>query len=67
MTTATIARPESAAPAQPGLDLVDCPDCGTPASVTRRAVLDSTDGPVEHVALRCGRRHVFLMPTFLLG
>lgn len=47
--------------------LTCCPDCGAPAEITRRAVLESTDGPIEHVGVRCVRKHVFLLPTFLLA
>jgi hypothetical protein len=47
-------------------ELTNCPDCGAPAEITRRVVLESTDGPVEHVGVRCVQRHIFLMPTFLL-
>lgn len=47
--------------------LTGCPECGAPAEITRRDVLESTDGPVEHVGVRCIRKHIFLMPTFLLG
>ncbi len=46
--------------------LTSCPDCGAPAEITRRDVLESTDGPIEHVGVRCVQRHIFLMPTFLL-
>lgn len=46
-------------------ELTSCPQCGAPAEITRRDVLESTDGPVEHVGLGCVQRHVFLMPTFL--
>ena len=30
-----------------------CPDCGRPAEVIDRFVLDSTAGPIEHVKIRC--------------
>lgn len=43
-----------------------CPECGLPAEETDRFVLDSTDGPVEHVALRCARKHHFRMPVDIL-
>lgn len=45
------------------LDLTTCPDCGTAAHVEWRAVLESTDGPVEHAKVRCERRHWFLLPV----
>lgn len=28
---------------------VPCPECGAPARVTRQLLLDSTDGPIEHL------------------
>lgn len=42
---------------------VDCPECGLPAHVEWRAELASTDGPVEHVKIRCISRHWFFMPA----
>ena len=47
----------------PALQLTACPECGLPTEITRRQVLASTDGMIEHVGLRCLARHVFLMPT----
>jgi hypothetical protein len=49
------------------MDTTTCPECGAPAEVTDRTVLESTDGPMEHVKLQCVRRHWFLMPTALLA
>jgi hypothetical protein len=49
------------------MDTTTCPDCGAPAEVTDRCVLESTDGPVEHVRVLCLRRHWFLMPTASLA
>ena len=46
-----------------GLELTGCPACLAPAEITDRFVLPSTDGPVEHVALHCARRHLFRVPT----
>jgi hypothetical protein len=43
--------------------VVACPECGHPATVVDRAVLESTDGPVEHVRVRCPGGHHFFMPT----
>lgn len=37
------------------------------AEVLWRDVLESTDGPIEHVSLRCAQRHVFFMPTAKLS
>lgn len=36
-----------------------CPEDGTPLVVLRRFVLESTDGPIEHVSGRCQRSHPF--------
>jgi hypothetical protein len=48
--------------------LEDCPEpgCGMPAEVLDRYTLLATDGPVEHIAVRCVDRHQFLMPVELL-
>jgi hypothetical protein len=48
------------------IDLTTCPECGGAAEVEDRSALFSTDGPMEHVRLRCIRRHWFLMPVALL-
>ena len=52
----------SAAP----LLMVTCPDCGLPAEVVDRFVLDSTNGPVEHIRIRCAAGSPFLIPTSYL-
>ncbi len=44
-----------------------CPECGSLAEVTDRAVLESTDGPVEHARVTCLRRHWFLLPVAALA
>ena len=44
-------------------DLTTCPDCGAVAEVNDRFVLESTDGPVEHVRTQCVRRHWFVLPA----
>jgi hypothetical protein len=41
--------------------LAPCPECGLPAEIQDRFCLDSTDGPVEHVALSCINDHHFRM------
>jgi hypothetical protein len=41
--------------------LTPCPQCGMPAEITDRFCLDSTDGPIEHVALSCIDGHHFRM------
>lgn len=43
------------------LELVGCPECQTTAEIVDRFVLESTDGPVEHVKVRCARGHWFMM------
>ncbi|MBS45821.1 MAG: hypothetical protein CMH83_22135 [Nocardioides sp.] len=45
------------------MDLTSCPECDAPAEVLDRAVLPSTDGPVEHARVRCVARHVFTLPV----
>jgi hypothetical protein len=45
------------------LDLVVCPECTAPAEVVDRFALAGTDGPVEHVKVRCVARHWFLLPV----
>ncbi len=48
-------------------DTTTCPECGAPAEVEWRDVLESTDGPVEHAKVRCVRRHWFLLPVASLA
>ena len=45
------------------LVILSCPECEVPAEVTDRFSLTSTDGPVDHVALRCIAGHHFRMPA----
>ena len=44
-----------------------CPEWGLVAEVVGRDVWPSTDGPVEHVHVRCVGRHWFLMPVATLA
>jgi hypothetical protein len=44
------------------MDLTTCPECGAPAEVRDRHVLESTDGPIEHARIRCLQRHYFFLP-----
>lgn len=45
------------------MDLVACPECGLPAEVLDRFVLESTDGPVEMIKIRCVKGSPFLTTT----
>jgi hypothetical protein len=45
------------------VDLTVCPECGAHAEIRWRAVLESTDGPIEHAKVLCIRRHWFLLPV----
>jgi hypothetical protein len=44
------------------METTTCPECGQVAEVEWRAVLESTDGPVEHARVRCVQKHWFLLP-----
>jgi hypothetical protein len=46
--------------------LTTCPECTAPAEVTRRFVLESTDGPIEHATVMCISRHWFTLPLVAL-
>ena len=50
------------------LDLTACPapGCSSTAQIYDRSTMESTDGPVEHVRVRCLNRHHFLMPAAML-
>jgi hypothetical protein len=57
------ARPD---PITVGGELVQwtqCPQCGLPAEVVDRDVWPSTEGPIEHVHVRCVEKHRFVMPA----
>jgi hypothetical protein len=45
------------------VDMTLCPQCGEPAEVQWRDVLESTDGPIEHAKILCVNRHWFLLPV----
>jgi hypothetical protein len=51
------------------LSLTVCPEpgCVAPAEIVDRFVQGSTDGPIEHVRIRCVRRHWFLLPVAMLA
>ena len=40
-----------------------CPECVAPGEILDRFVLASTDGPIEHIHLRCAAGHRFVLPT----
>lgn len=46
-----------------GTDLTTCPECGRPAEIGWRDVLESTGGPVEHARVTCIDGHWFFLPT----
>lgn len=46
--------------------MVDCPECGLPAEVLDRFALESTDGSVEHLRIKCVRGPMFLIPAYVL-
>jgi hypothetical protein len=37
----------------------DCPTCNFPAEIVERWIMESTDGPIEHVFIRCPEGHWF--------
>ena len=45
------------------LEIIGCPSCGAPAEIVWRTRLASTAGPIEHLDVRCIRRHTFFMPS----
>ena len=46
--------------------LVDCPECGLPATKRSDGRLPSTHGPIEHIHLHCVLGHRFFGPSDLL-
>ena len=49
------------------MDTTNCPECGAIAEVEWRAVMESTDGPIEHAKIRCVQKHWFLLPISALA
>jgi hypothetical protein len=49
------------------MELIACPECAAPAEIQWRAVLDSTDGPIEHAKTFCLHGQWFLMPVAALS
>jgi hypothetical protein len=46
-----------------GDDVVRCPECDGVATIEWRSTAAGTNGPVEHVKVRCITGHWFLMPA----
>ena len=46
-----------------GEDIVRCPECDGAATIEWRSSAAGTNGPVEHVKVRCASGHWFLMPA----
>ena len=44
-------------------DIIECPECGSPAYVEWVFSMSGTSGSVDHVKLNCLSRHHFLMPA----
>jgi hypothetical protein len=44
-------------------DVVRCPECDGLATVEWRSSAAGTNGPVEHLKVRCSDGHWFLMPA----
>jgi hypothetical protein len=42
---------------------VACPSCHEPAEIVGRFSLDSTDGPMRHLKIRCAAGHWYTMPA----
>ncbi len=49
------------------MELTTCPECGAPAHIEQRHVLESTDGPIEHAKIRCVTGHWYFLPVAALA
>lgn len=49
------------------MELTTCPECGLPAAIRWRCVMESTAGPVEHCKIGCVGGHHFLLPVARLA
>jgi hypothetical protein len=47
----------------PKTEYVACPECSEPAEIVDSFTLVSTDGPLEHVKVRCDAGHWFMLPA----
>ena len=43
------------------MEFTFCPECGAPAAVVDRFVLESTDGPIDHARVVCAGGHWFVL------
>jgi hypothetical protein len=48
------------------MEWTQCPQCGLVAEIVDRDVWPSTDGPIEHLHVRCVARHRFVLPAATL-
>ncbi len=49
------------------LEPTTCPECLAPGEALDHFVLESTDGPVEHLHIRCAAGHRFVLPAEMLA
>jgi CBS domain-containing protein len=49
------------------MDLTLCPKCSEVSEIHWFAVMDGTDGPVDHAKIFCVNRHWFFLPVASLG
>ncbi len=49
------------------MELTTCPECGAPAHIEQRHVLESTDGPIEHAKIHCVTGHWFFLSVTALA
>ena len=63
---AQLAHPSAHRIDVPTIELTACPACDQPTEILRRFVLESIDGPIEHIKIRCLFGHGYVMPTGLL-
>jgi hypothetical protein len=59
-------HPPPAIPPEPIFIGCPSPDCDAPAVVTEQLWFRSTDGPIEHVKVRCVAGHWFMGATEIL-
>jgi len=45
------------------IDMVACPECGSPADIAWRATHGGSSGGVDMAKVHCSARHWFLMPA----